>query len=212
MSTFLYFCQPDKMRRIQHTSAPIFKDTDAQACPLPAVSRTPPPPLSPQGPAHLLLCCLMSLFHPRSIHLYAHQAIPPLGIASPSCILRANTPALSLLSFPFGSHSRPQISSPQSMSGPPTPCDVILCTNIYYQLIYALYALLASDQRCGPAVCYASLLPTHSPMSTRNGTQCLGQMGKVAGRHSCFVCCSSDVQPSPSLADHSELTTSPLIR
>jgi len=36
--------------------------------------------------AYLVFHHLISLFRPRSIHLPAHQAIPSLGIAPPSCI------------------------------------------------------------------------------------------------------------------------------
>jgi hypothetical protein len=53
---------------------------------------------SPQGPAHLVFYRLKSLFRPRSIHSPAHQVIPLLGIAPPSCMC-ANTPAFSPLLF-----------------------------------------------------------------------------------------------------------------
>jgi hypothetical protein len=94
---------------------------------------------SPQVPAHLVFHRLMSPFRPRSIHSPAHQAIPSLGIAPPSCICA-----------PIHRHSRPSrfirnafttsSFSSQSMSTPRNPCDVIPHTNVYYQVIYALYA------------------------------------------------------------------------
>lgn len=40
----------------------------------------------------------------------------------------------------FGTHSRPQVSPPSRCPGPRDPCDVIPHTNVYYQVIYALYA------------------------------------------------------------------------
>lgn len=54
----------------------------------------------------------------------------------------ANTPASTL--FTFSSERIHDLdlfpSTPQSTQAHPIHCDVIPCTNVYYQLIYALYA------------------------------------------------------------------------
>jgi len=92
--------------------------------------------LRPEDRLILYSTRFMSLLHPRLIHSLAHKAIPSLGIGFTTMYVCANTPALSLLSF---SSERIYDLIPQSTLHL-NPCDVILCTNDYYQLIYVLYA------------------------------------------------------------------------
>ena len=77
----------------------------------------------------------MSLLRPRSIHPPAHQSYPFIGHR---LTVRRHTGIIASLVF-FGSQSRPQVSPPSQRPAPLT-LATILCTNDYYQLIYALYA------------------------------------------------------------------------
>ena len=59
---------------VQHTSAPIFEDAEAWACPLPAVSRTPPPRPKDQLILYFAVSCPSSV-PDQSTHLHTKLSL-----------------------------------------------------------------------------------------------------------------------------------------
>jgi len=94
--------------------------------------------LRPEDRLILYFTRFMSLFHHRLIHPPAHKATPSLGIGFTMYVC-ANTPDCRLSRFPRKRIHHLESFYPQSTLNL-NPCDVILCTNDYYQLIYVLYA------------------------------------------------------------------------